>query len=69
MKITHRLGQQAIVHMVRGRQGGLALECEPSAIDLGDAVRCCEDDLTKVECFDPATNRCRIAPACALTGT
>ena len=47
MKITHRLGQQAIVHMVRGRQGGLALECEPSAIDLGDAVRCCEDDLTK----------------------
>lgn len=68
MKITHRLGQQGFVRTVRGRQGGLELAHAPAAINLGDVVRCCEDDLALVECFDPATNHCRIAPACALTG-
>lgn len=68
MKVTHRLGQRGFVTTVRGRQGGMELARDPAAINLGDVVRCCEDDLTLVECFDPATNQCRITPACALTG-
>ena len=68
MKVTHRLGQQGFVTTVRGRQGGLELARDPAAINLGDVVRCCEDDLALVECFDPATNQCRITRACALTG-
>jgi Rrf2 family nitric oxide-sensitive transcriptional repressor len=35
-------------------------------IIVGDVVRGTEDNLTLVECFDPATNQCPIAPACAL---
>jgi len=68
MKVTHRLGQQGFVHTVRGRLGGLELARAPAAINLGDVVRCCEDDLVLVECFDPATNQCRITAACTLTG-
>lgn len=68
MKIIHQLGQQGFVETVRGRQGGLALACDPAAINLGAVVRACEEDMALVECFDPATNHCRIAPACALTG-
>jgi len=68
MKIIHRLGQQGFVRTIRGRQGGLELARDPDTINLGDVVRCCEDDLALVECFDPATNQCRIAPACLLTG-
>ena len=56
------------VETVRGRQGGLALACDPAAINLGAVVRACEEDMALVECFDPATNHCCIAPACALTG-
>ena len=68
MKIIHQLGQRGFVETVRGRQGGLALAREPAAINLGAVVRACEEDMALVECFDPATNHCRIAPACNLTG-
>jgi Rrf2 family nitric oxide-sensitive transcriptional repressor len=53
---------------MRGQQGGLELVRLSDAINLGDLLRCCEDDLALVECFRPATNHCRNAPACALTG-
>jgi Rrf2 family nitric oxide-sensitive transcriptional repressor len=33
---------------------------------VGEVVRATEDNLTLVECFDPLTNACPIAPACAL---
>lgn len=68
MKIIHRLGREGFVETVRGRQGGLALSRAPDAINLGDVVRCCEDDLALVECFDPQSSQCRIAPVCKLTG-
>ncbi len=66
MKVAHRLGQNGYIVTVRGRQGGLRLAKAPAAINLGDVVRHCEDDLRIVECFDPETNTCPIAGVCAL---
>ena len=66
MKVAHRLGQNGYIVTVRGRQGGLRLAKAPAAINLGDVVRHCEDDLRIVECFDPDTNTCPIAGVCAL---
>ena len=66
MKVAHSLGQNGYIVTVRGRQGGLRLAKPPAAINLGDVVRHCEDDLRIVECFDPETNSCPIAGVCAL---
>lgn len=66
MKVVHRLGQNALIDTVRGRQGGIRLARPPVEIVIGDVVRRCEDDMRLVECFDPATNSCRIAGCCVL---
>lgn len=68
MKVVHQLGQNGFVSTVRGRQGGMALACAPAEINLGAVVRCCEEDLDIVECFNQKTNQCVIAPACGLAG-
>ncbi len=67
MKVVHRLGQVGLVTTVRGRQGGVALARDPAAINIGDVVRQCEDDMRLVECFDPEGNTCPIAGVCGLT--
>ena len=36
---------------------------------VGDIIRTAESDLRLVECFDAATNRCRLVPACRLQHT
>ena len=66
MKVVHRLGLNGYIVTMRGRQGGMRLAQAPAAINLGDVVRHCEDDLRIVECFDPDTNTCPIAGVCAL---
>ena len=38
----------------------------PDDINAGAVVRACEYDMRIVECFDPLTNTCPIANACAL---
>ena len=66
MKVVHRLGRDGYIETLRGRQGGMRLAQDPAAINLGEVVRRCEDDMSLVECFDPETNTCPIAGACAL---
>jgi Rrf2 family transcriptional regulator, nitric oxide-sensitive transcriptional repressor len=66
MKVVHRLGQSGFITTVRGRQGGMRLASAPHEINVGAVVRACEDDMRIVECFDPLTNTCPIADACAL---
>lgn len=66
MKVVHQLGRHGFVTTVRGRQGGMKLAQAPSAINLGDVVRRCEEDMRLVECFDATTNTCPIADICAL---
>lgn len=65
-KVVHQLGQNGFVTTVRGRQGGIRLARDPAAINVGDVVRRCEEDLRLVECFDPVTNTCAIAGACGI---
>lgn len=68
MKVTQRLVQLDLVHGDRGRGGGLRLTRPPPEIMLGPIVRALEDTGGFVECFDAATNRCRLTPVCGLRG-
>ena len=65
-KVIARLAELGFVETIRGRSGGVRLGRPAEAINIGEVVRATEDNLTLVECFDPASNRCPIAPACAL---
>lgn len=65
-KVIARLAQLGFVQTVRGRIGGVLLARPASEIVVGDVVRSTEENLTLVECFDPVTNQCPIAPACDL---
>ena len=65
-KVAAMLGELGVVESVRGRGGGLRLARDPVEINIGWLVRRTEPDFHLVECFDPATNTCPIAPACML---
>lgn len=65
-KVIARLAQLGYVETIRGRVGGVRLARPADQIVVGDVVRSTEDNMALVECFDPETNRCPIAPACAL---
>ena len=65
-KVIARLAELGFVTTLRGRTGGVKLARPAAAIVVGDVVRATEDNMALVECFDPATNQCPIAPACVL---
>lgn len=67
-KVVHKLGKLNIIDTVRGRRGGMRLNCAPAQINVGATVRQMEGNLTIVECFDIEHNTCPIAPVCGLTG-
>ena len=67
-KVIARLAELGFVHTVRGRSGGVRLARPAEQINVGQVVRATEDNLNLVECFDPVTNRCPIAPSCVLAG-
>jgi Rrf2 family nitric oxide-sensitive transcriptional repressor len=69
VKIVQTLTDLGVVESQRGRGGGMRLAMEPSRINVGWLIRRTEPHLNLVECFDPATNTCPIAPACGLKGT
>ncbi len=68
MKVVQRLAALGYVEASRGRGGGLLLAKQPREINLGRVVRQMEPHLNLVECFDPETNTCPIAPICDLKG-
>jgi Rrf2 family nitric oxide-sensitive transcriptional repressor len=68
MKIVTDLGRQGVLETTRGRGGGLRLLKDPAKVRIGDVVRASETDFRLVECFDPGTNRCTLAPSCRLKG-
>lgn len=68
VKIVQRLAELGYVETVRGRNGGVRLARPAELIRIGELIRQTEENLTLVECFDPATNTCPIAPACTLSG-
>ena len=67
-KIVMELSAQGLLETTRGRGGGLRLLKPASEIVLGRIVRACESDFTMVECFDTATNQCRLDGRCRLKG-
>lgn len=66
MKVAQLLARQGFVELLRGVHGGVRLARAPEAIALGEVVRATEPSMALVECFDPATNTCVIAPVCEL---
>ncbi len=67
-KVIARLADLGYVTTTRGRTGGVQLARSADRINVGAVVRATEENLIIVECFDPATNECPIAPTCALAG-
>lgn len=68
MKVVHQLGLSGMVETVRGRSGGLRLNCDPADINVGQVVRNTETDFFMAECFDPANMNCNYSANCALKG-
>lgn len=67
-KVVMDLAAQGLLETTRGRGGGLRLLKPAHEIRLGDVVRASESDFTMVECFDGATNQCRLDGQCRLKG-
>jgi Rrf2 family nitric oxide-sensitive transcriptional repressor len=67
-KIVQELAAQKLLETTRGRGGGMRLMRAPQDIALGAVVRATETDFHLVECFDPATNQCRLSRHCGLKG-
>lgn len=65
MKVANSAIQAGFVASVRGCVGGLKLAKLPADICIGDVLRETESWIT-VECFEPATNQCRIVRGCGL---
>ena len=68
-KVVRGLAGGGYVTTQRGRSGGVTLALAAEKIRVGDVVRRTEENFRLVECFDPETNQCPIAPACVLAGT
>ena len=68
MKVAQQLAALGHVETRRGRGGGLMLARPPEQINIGALVRTLEPTGQFVECFDRATNSCRITGACGLQG-
>lgn len=66
MKIVMTLSSHGWIESTRGRTGGIRLSVDPHKISIGDVVRQTETDFHVVECFDEATNDCRLNGRCKL---
>lgn len=65
-KIVQELGAKGWLETTRGRGGGMRLLKPAREIVLGDVVRATETDFAMVECFDQASNQCRLSTHCRL---
>jgi Rrf2 family nitric oxide-sensitive transcriptional repressor len=68
VKIVHFLGRLGFLHNRRGRCGGILLGRKAVDIRVGDVIRKTETHFNLVECFDAASDTCRISPTCRLKG-
>ena len=67
MKVVQELNSKGYVIALRGKNGGLRLNGNARDINIGALIRSTEqEDTGLVECFNSASNRCIITPACKL---
>src|SRR5262245_42206778 len=66
VRVVQTLARNGYVKVTPGRCGGLRLAQTPETINIGKVFRVSEPSLKLVECFDPETNTCPIAPVCGL---
>ena len=67
-KVVVELAAHGLLGTTRGRGGGLRLLKPAAEIVVGEVVRLSESDFTMVECFDGASNQCRLDGHCRLKG-
>lgn len=67
-KVVHHLSKLGYLDTRRGRGGGIRLAKSPEDIRIGRLVRETEEEPAIVECFDAATNTCKLASHCRLKG-
>ncbi|XHC25098.1 Rrf2 family transcriptional regulator [Phycisphaerales bacterium ac7] len=65
LKVVAALAEHGYIESVRGRSGGIRPLKPASKIRIGELVRALEP-MVIVECHDPETNTCPIAPVCKL---
>jgi Rrf2 family nitric oxide-sensitive transcriptional repressor len=65
MKVANHATRAGYVKGVRGRAGGLQLARRPADLNIGQILRTVEN-LDLVECFESASNQCRITRGCGL---
>ena len=66
VKVIHRLSQLEYITSTQGKGGGIQLSTETLNTRLGDLVKKLEANMNLVECFDKATNTCKITKTCQL---
>lgn len=66
VRVAHNLVKLGYLDGTRGRSGGLELARMPHEINLETVIREMQPTSVLVECFDPETNTCPIAPVCGL---
>lgn len=67
-KVVNSLSKLGYLDTRRGRGGGMRLAMKPEDIRIGALVRQTEGRPVIVECFDAATNTCRLIGNCRLKG-
>lgn len=68
LKVALTLRRLGCIETMRGRMGGIRLALPPEEINIGALVRSTEEDFSLVECMEPRSGGCAIAPACMLKG-
>lgn len=66
VKVVHRLAQLGYIASSKGKGGGIRLAGDPGNTRLGELVKQLEPNMNLVECFNHATNTCRITNTCQL---
>ncbi len=66
VKVVHRLAQLGYVKSTKGKGGGITLAKDALKLKLGDLVQKLEPNMDLVECFDRATNTCKVVANCSL---
>lgn len=66
VKVVHRLAQLGYITSTKGKGGGIRLNQEAAGLRLGDLVKTLEPHMHMVECFDAATNTCKVVADCQL---